>query len=366
MEEITIEGKIGRNEIEKYLKDPIFMSMVKKYAKESEELNKNKKRVDKEKDKIVKRIFMDKKEVAKLVKKVLGIEIRGEELEITENSFVTTELKYKEADIVYKLKGRNVVFLIEHQTKVDYKMPYRILNYQLEIMRANEGKEECLVIAIVLYTGRRKWTAKTYIREIQDKFLQRIEKEEKKEIGTMGYYTLIDVNKYSKEELLEEDSLYTKFMLMEKEKETKDIVKTVLEISERIKNKAKKEIIYKAMELALERKLGSKQAEEIMEKIIKEGSDYMLAIEQMVIDENRRIRAEGRNEGIIEGRNKGIIEGRNKGIIEGRNKGIIEGRAEGILQIIKEMLKNGMKEKEIIKYTKISKEEIEKIKKNSK
>ena len=112
------------------------------------------------------------------------------------------------------------------------------------------------------------------------------------------------------------------------------------------------------MELALERKLGSKQAEEIMGKIIKEGSDYMLAIEQMVIDENRRIRAEGRNEGIIEGRNKGIIEG--------RNKGIIEGRAEGILQIIKEMLKNGMKEKEIIKYTKISKEEIEKIKKNSK
>ena len=312
MEEITIEGKIGRNEIEKYLKDPIFMSMVKKYAKESEELNKNKKRVDKEKDKIVKRIFMDKKEVAKLVKKVLGIEIRGEELELTENSFVTTELKYKEADIVYKLKGRNVVFLIEHQTKVDYKMPYRILNYQLEIMRANEGKEECLVIAIVLYTGRRKWTAKTYIREIQDKFLQRIEKEEKKEIGTMGYYTLIDVNKYSKEELLEEDSLYTKFMLMEKEKETKDIVKTVLEISERIKNKAKKEIIYKAMELALERKLGSKQAEEIMEKIIKEGSDYMLAIEQMVVDENRRIRAEGRRTGMLEGKRIGILEGESK------------------------------------------------------
>ena len=346
MEEITIEGKIGRNEIEKYLKDPIFMSMVKKYAKESEELNKNKKRVDKEKDKIVKRIFMDKKEVAKLVKKVLGIEIRGEELEITENSFVTTELKYKEADIVYKLKGRNVVFLIEHQTKVDYKMPYRILNYQLEIMRANEGKEECLVIAIVLYTGRRKWTAKTYIREIQDKFLQRIEKEEKKEIGTMGYYTLIDVNKYSKEELLEEDSLYTKFMLMEKEKETKDIVKTVLEISERIKNKAKKEIIYKAMELALERKLGSKQAEEIMEKIIKEGSDYMLAIEQMVVDENRRIRAEGRRTGIVEGKRIG--------------------RVEGILQIARKMLENGIKDEEIIKYTNISKKEIEEMRKNNK
>ena len=40
MEERTIEEKI---EIEKYLKDPIFISLVKKYAKESEELNKNKK-----------------------------------------------------------------------------------------------------------------------------------------------------------------------------------------------------------------------------------------------------------------------------------------------------------------------------------
>ena len=88
----------------------------------------------------------------------------------------------------------------------------------------------------------------------------------------------------------------------------------------------------------------------------------MLAIEQMVIDENRRIRAEGR----LEGRNEGIIEERNRGIIEGRAEGRLEGRTEGILQIIKEMLKNGMKEKEIIKYTKISKDEIEKIKKNSK
>ena len=39
-----------------------------------------------------------------------------------------------------------------------------------------------------------------------------------------------------------------------------------------------------------------------MEKIIKEGSDYMLAAEQMVIDENRRIRAEGRAEGRLSGR----------------------------------------------------------------
>ena len=45
-----------------------------------------------------------------------------------------------------------------------------------------------------------------------------------------------------------------------------------------------------------------------MEKIVKEGSDYMLAAEQMVIDENRRIRAEGRAQGRAEGRLSGRIE----------------------------------------------------------
>ena len=100
------------------------------------------------------------------------------------------------------------------------------------------------------------------------------------------------------------------------------------------------------MELALERKLGSKQAEEIMEKIIKEGSDYMLAIEQMVVDENRRIRAEGRRTGIVEGKRIG--------------------RVEGILQIARKMLENGIKDEEIIKYTNISKKEIEEMRKNNK
>ena len=125
-------------DFEKYLKDPIFMQMVKKYSEESERFNKNKSKIDKEHDKIIKRVFEKKKEAARFISKVIGIEIEGEELISAKNSFVTTELKYREADIVYKIKGMNVVILIEHQTRVDYRMSYRILNYQVEIMRANE------------------------------------------------------------------------------------------------------------------------------------------------------------------------------------------------------------------------------------
>ena len=38
-----------KEDFEKYLKDPVFMALVKKYAKESEEFNKNKRRKNKRK-----------------------------------------------------------------------------------------------------------------------------------------------------------------------------------------------------------------------------------------------------------------------------------------------------------------------------
>ena len=49
---------------------------------------------------------------------------------------MTKYLKNKEADVIYKLKNREVFFLIEHQTKIDYTMPLRILEYETQIMES--------------------------------------------------------------------------------------------------------------------------------------------------------------------------------------------------------------------------------------
>ena len=294
-------------DLEKYLKDPIFMQIVKKYAEESERFNKNKSQIDKEHDKIIKRVFEKKKEAARFISKVLGIKIKGQDLIAVKNSFVTTELKYREADIVYKIKGMNVVILIEHQTRVDYRMSYRILNYQVEIMRANEIEnpkkedKECLVIPIVLYTGKEKWTAKRYIREIQEKILGK-GKIEKPELGTLGYYELVDIKDFTEKELLEDNGILSKILLLEKVRNTESLIKTVFEINKKIAKETdnEKTIVHDAMKIILIRKLGEKGTDILMEKIVKEGSDYMLAAEQMVIDENRRIRAEGKLAGRIE------------------------------------------------------------------
>ena len=227
-------------------------------------------------------------------------------------------------------------------------MPYRILNYQMEIMRANEGEEECLVIPIVLYTGKETWTAKRYIKELQTRRYAKKEINfDEIELGTLGYYTLVDINEYTKEDLLKEKGILSKIMLLEKERNTEELLKTIFEISEKVKEEKtkEKEVIYSAMEVLLGKKIGKEKAEEIMKKIIEEGSDYMLAAEEMIIKENEMIR----NEGISIGEARG------------RKKGISIGEVRGQNNIIKKLFKNKMQPKEISEKTGIALSEILRI-----
>ena len=81
------------------------------------------------------------------------------------------------------------------------------------------------------------------------------------------------------------------------------------------------------------------------EKIIKEGSDYMLAAEEMIIKENEMIRNEGISIGEARGRKKGISIGE----VQGKNN------------IIKILFKNKMPAKEISEKTGIALSEILRI-----
>ena len=66
--------------------------------------------------------------------------------------------------MVYRKKGEDIFFLIEHQSTIDYSMPYRILMYCLEILKraidiTKIGKSYYkipMVYPIVIYTGKRK------------------------------------------------------------------------------------------------------------------------------------------------------------------------------------------------------------------
>ncbi|MFC6551311.1 Rpn family recombination-promoting nuclease/putative transposase [Cohnella cellulosilytica] len=92
------------------------------------------------------------------------------------HSFVLQDFKRQEADVVYRvnLNGQDVVFylLLEMQSSIDYRMPYRLLLYQVEIWRYLLQNEEGSpanrktfqlppIIPIVLYNGKKVRTVPT-------------------------------------------------------------------------------------------------------------------------------------------------------------------------------------------------------------
>ena len=219
-------------------------------------------------DKIFKTIFDNKEEAAKFINKTLELKnkLTKDKLEKYSSSYITRIFQNQEADIVYKIKEKDIFFLIEHQSKVDYSMPFRILMYQIEIMRSamdiskmnTKGYKMPLVIPIVLYTGKQKWNAAKVLKEAQEMFDEEIKDEASK-------YNLVDINDYNKEELIEENSFYSKVFILEKAKDTKELTEALMEIMPKIKEE-EKELMKRIISLILIRKIGEEKTEEILEK----------------------------------------------------------------------------------------------------
>ena len=244
--------------------------------------------VDKEHDKIFKAIFDNKKEVAQFINKALKLEneIKEEQLEKYNSSYITRNFQSQEADIVYKIKEKNVFFLIEHQSTIDYSMPYRILIYQMEIMRSAievskiKTKEYKIptVIPIVLYTGKQKWNAAQTLRDSQEIWEEGISTEPSK-------FNLVDINYLNKEELLEDDSFFSKVLLLEKANNSKEIIEALEKIMPKIKPE-QKDLIKRIISLILVKKIGQEKAKELVKKM-KGDEGNMLAVLEMIDKENQ-------------------------------------------------------------------------------
>lgn len=243
--------------------------------------------VDKEHDKIFKTIFENKEEVEKFINKTLKLKnkVKQEQLEKYNSSYITRAFQSQEADIVYKVKDRNIFFLIEHQSTVDYSMPFRILMYQVEIMRSaiditkikTKDYKMPLVIPIVLYTGKQKWKAGEVLRNSQEIWEEGITPE-------LSKFNLVDINNLEKEKLLAEESLVSKILVLEKTKNSKEMTEVIKEIMPKIKEE-QKDLMKRMISLILIRKIGKDRVNEILEKE-KGGERDMLAVLDMIDKEN--------------------------------------------------------------------------------
>jgi len=296
-------------------------------------------KVNKPHDKLFKIVLGEKKQVVELLNRVLKPKKKLKEKDIEKYS--TERISYRfqesEADIVYKIKNKEIFFLIEHQRTIDYNMPKRILDYELEIIReATRGKRMTknnhklpTVIPIVIYTGDKQWDVENYITDCQETI------EGVKHLN-LGEYIVIDANDFKNEELEQDDFFFSKMLLLEKLKTQEDIILTLDKMTQTEKDKNNRDILKRVIAFIMKDKLSEEETKELLEKLESEGKDMVMEVLQKESERQRRL---------------------------GERKGRREGRLEGRLDIFKNMLKRNMKVDQIQEITGITKEELEKIQK---
>ena len=278
-------------------------------------------------DKIFKEILDNKREGAKIISKKSDYKISESEIEKYNRKFVLPELENRESDVIYKLKDKPVFFLIEHQTKVDYSMPFRMLEYSMTIMKSAITKEKMksskeifpVVIPIVLYTGREKWKVPITLEERQ---------YESKSQNLQFKYNLVDGGKMSKEELMREESILSRAILLEKLDKPEEILETLKEITTKDLDLDEKYFINLILKYLLSEKLSRDEAKEILENLKGKEDDTM------------------------------FIDILKKYFDDKEEKAV----NEGIKKIVKEMLKNNADEDFIKEVTKITNQELKEIK----
>ena len=315
-------------------------------CEESETYTYNK--VNNEHDKVFRTILSDKKEAVIFINKTLNLELKENEIEKYKENYITENLINKETDIVYKIKNKNVFILIEHQTKIDYSMPYRIMEYQFKITKSAVDIKKLklkeykipIVIPIVLYTGTRKWNVKEYIKEAQESYKQYNGEE-------LGRYKLVDVNNFTEEELLKEKTFLSKAMLIERKKDDENIIeyleRTVnILLHDNVYTQEQRNFLIVILDLILRRKINNDEmTNKLIEKLKNKEEKELLAILDAIDEENKRILQQG----IQKGKREGIREGIRKTKINNAQK----------------MKKANLDIKLIMEITGLSKKEIENL-----
>ena len=217
-------------------------------------------------------------------------------------------------------------------------MPYRILQYELEIISSVLVDKKYIdrnykfpeIIAIVLYTGNRKWNANLDLRSSQYKW-------KKYEGGQeLSKYNIVDINQIKDKELLEENSIISKVMLIEKSKTEDDLWNNLNKIYKKIKqendlySKEEKIFLNKIVNVLTVNKIGKDKAENILKNFNFGGDVQMLAAIELIQKTNREL--------------------------------IQTGRKEGKIEVIKNMLKENLSISLISKITGLTEEEIKKYK----
>jgi len=136
------------------------------------------------KDSIFKELFEDRTVFYDFLKAFLPKEITKQiketDLKREQTELIGKDFSIKRSDILYKIEKRNgqdiyIYLLLEHQSKVDQLMAFRMLAYKVRIWEQyvkshkKESKQKGfklpVIIGMVFYDGKAKWTSPMDVKE---------------------------------------------------------------------------------------------------------------------------------------------------------------------------------------------------------
>ena len=344
-------------------------------------------------DHMFKRILSDKKEVVDFLNSKLKLKgtkdlLNENDIEEYKRDFITYDFDNMYTDIIYRVKNRQVFFLIEHQSTIDYSMPYRILKYNMAIMDSavdstkvkNKSYRFPIIFSFVIYTGNKKWDATNYILEKQEKFGNC-------NTNQFANFEVVDINEYSIENLLNSDSVLSIAFLVEKIKNIDEFLEKIMQSdmntkqkkfliqlikyilrNRKNKNNIKIEQKLKTYLEKLEEKKGGKiMFIEMFNNWLDEMEEKEEYLEQKEKSVEQKEKSVEQKEKSVEQKEKSV-EQKEKSVkekekaLQKRQEKLNKGRDD----IIIKMIKNNINDSTIIKLTDIKKSELIKIKKENK
>jgi len=282
------------------------------------------------------------------------MEVDEDDLTLVDRSYVLQDFSDKEADIVYRLRlrGTEVIFyvLLELQSKVDHTMPFRLLQYMLEIWRdvynnipekerKRKGFRLPAIVPAVLYNGRKGWTACRSFREYQsghERFPGRL----------LDFsYILFDVVRYSDEDLHQAANVVSSVFYLDQTVEPRELVARFRSLAGVLEGMTPEQFrqVTTWLRNVMERKLPGPLREEV-DRVLEENDPR--EVEKVITNIERT-----------------LDEMQRAARIEGKVEGKIEGKIEGKVEVARAALKKGFSVDDVVEITGLSRETVLELKK---
>lgn len=294
-----------------------------------------------------------------LPKDVLAL-LDMDSLEKLDGSFISDDLKETFSDLLYGVRINNrdayVALLWEHKSYLDKFAIFQVAGYILDIWKrlTKEGKKELpIVIPIVVYHGAGNWNYKTDIRELIPDF--DMLPDYLKQMLPAINHEFVNITAHSEEDIEEYEPVTKmvirslKYIFSSKDKLLEVLVSSIDEVESVLDD----EELYYYIDIlliyfsAVNKSLTEEEIKTKIQELEGKGGKIMTILQ------------EREQKGIEQGIELGIKEG----IQEGLEKGIEKGRQEGRIEMVRDLIREDADLDLIVKTSKLSKKEVEKIKK---